>query len=129
MTLARRRLRRRAIVPILASMSEGDSRKPDPVDDLRKGFGLLFRAAKTTLEKLPTGQIEEAVLTGAREVGRALENVTQSVEEQFLGKHAKTDAPAEAKAEEPPKAEAPGEPKPDGDASGAPDDETKTRIG
>jgi hypothetical protein len=63
-----------------------DSDKPNPIDDLRKGLGLLFRAAKTTIDKLPTGQIEEAVITGAREVGRALENVTHSVEEQFLRK-------------------------------------------
>jgi hypothetical protein len=63
-----------------------DSDKPNPIDDLRKGLGLLFRAAKTTLDKLPTGQIEEAVITGAKEVGRALENVTHTVEEQFLRK-------------------------------------------
>src|ERR1700689_4849267 len=80
-------------------MGEGDSGKPNPIEDLRKGFGLLFRAAKTTLEKLPTDQIEEAVLTGAKEVGRALENVQHTVEEQFLGK-----SPAPKK-EEPPTAE------------------------
>jgi hypothetical protein len=109
-------------------MSEGDPEKPNPIDDLRKGFGLLFRAAKTTLEKLPTDQIEEAVLTGAKEVGRALENVQHSVEEQFLGKSA---AP---KKEEPP----PAEPAKDGtepakgeSATSAekPEDATKTRIG
>ncbi len=107
-------------------MSEGDPEKPNPIDDLRKGFGLLFRAAKTTLEKLPTDQIEEAVLTGAKEVGRALENVQHSVEEQFLGKS------ATAKKEEP----APTEPAKDGEikaetatSAEKQDDETKTRIG
>ncbi len=63
-----------------------DSDKPNPIDDLRKGLGLLFRAAKTTIDKLPTGQIEEAVISGAKEVGRAVENVAHTVEEQFLRK-------------------------------------------
>ncbi len=60
--------------------------KPDALDDLRKGLGLLFRAAKTTIEKLPTGEIEEAVLSGAKEVGRAIENVAHTVEQQVLRK-------------------------------------------
>jgi hypothetical protein len=110
-------------------MSEGDPEKPNPIDDLRKGFGLLFRAAKTTLEKLPTDQIEEAVLTGAKEVGRALENVQHSVEEQFLGKSpgkkeepSSTAEPAKDEAGAAPKAEAP-------PSEGEAKDETKTRIG
>jgi hypothetical protein len=61
-----------------------DQKPPNAIEDLRKGLGLLFRAAKTTLEKLPTGEIESAVISGAKEVGRAVENVTRSVEEQFL---------------------------------------------
>jgi hypothetical protein len=60
--------------------------KPNPIEDIRQGLGLLFRAAKTTLEKSPTGEIEEAVNSGAKEVGRAIENVTQAVEEQILRK-------------------------------------------
>jgi hypothetical protein len=60
--------------------------KPNPLDDLRKGLGLLFRAAKTTIEKLPTGELEEAVLSGAKEVGRAIENVAHTVEQQVLRK-------------------------------------------
>jgi hypothetical protein len=108
-------------------MSEDDPEKPNPIDDLRKGFGLLFRAAKTTLEKLPTDQIEEAVLTGAKEVGRALENVQHSVEEQFLGK---SGAPRK---DEPPAPAAPakdGEPEADHATSAdKPADATKTRIG
>ncbi|HEY2515565.1 MAG TPA: hypothetical protein VGI39_32075 [Polyangiaceae bacterium] len=63
-----------------------DDPKPNPFQDLRQGLGLLFRAAKTTLEKLPTGELEEAVKTGAKEVTRALENVTHAVEEQILRK-------------------------------------------
>jgi hypothetical protein len=53
--------------------------KPSALQDLTKGLGLLFRAAKTTLQKLPTGELEEAVITSAKEVGRAIENVTQTV--------------------------------------------------
>jgi hypothetical protein len=60
--------------------------KPDPLQDVRKGLGLLFRAAKTTVEKLPTKDIEEVVVTSAREVGRALENVGRSIEREVFGK-------------------------------------------
>ncbi|MGO8991882.1 MAG: hypothetical protein ACLQVI_01040 [Polyangiaceae bacterium] len=63
-----------------------DDEKPNPLEDLRKGLGLLFRAAKTTIEKLPTGELEEAVVTGAKEVGRAIENVAHTVEQQVLRK-------------------------------------------
>lgn len=63
-----------------------DDPKPNPFQDLRQGLGLLFRAAKTTLERLPTGELEEAVKTGAKEVTRAIENVTHAVEEQILRK-------------------------------------------
>lgn len=71
-----------------------DEKKPDPVDDLKKGLGLLFRAAKTAVDELQTGKLEEAVKTGAREVGRAIENVTSTIDEQiFHGKaRAKTEA-------------------------------------
>jgi hypothetical protein len=62
------------------------SPKPDPLQDVRKGLGLLFRAAKTTVGKLPTKDIEEVVVTSAREVGRALENVGRSLEREVFGK-------------------------------------------
>jgi hypothetical protein len=58
--------------------------KPDPIEDVRKGLGLLFRAAKSTLDQLPTRQIEEAVVTGAREVSRAIENVTGAIDKQLF---------------------------------------------
>jgi hypothetical protein len=59
-----------------------DDDKNDPIEDVRKGLGLLFRAARSTVEKIPTKDIEQAVVTGAREVGRALENVAKSVERE-----------------------------------------------
>jgi hypothetical protein len=74
-----------------------DDEKPNPLEDLRKGLGLLIRAAKTTIEKIPTGELEEAVMSGAKEVGRAIENVAHTVEKQVLRKpsvRAPTDAPS-----------------------------------
>jgi hypothetical protein len=60
--------------------------KPNPFDDVRRGLGLLFRAAKTTVEKLPRKDLEEVVVTSAREVGRALENVGRTIEREVFGK-------------------------------------------
>ena len=104
-----------------------DSDKPSPIEDLRKGLGLLFRAAKTTLEQIPTGELEKAVVSSAKEVGRAIENVTNTVEKQIFRKsgseapHAQKDAPAapegsdvkgaDAKADESSEPPKPGDPK------------------
>jgi hypothetical protein len=81
-----------------------DDEKPNPIEDLRKGLGLLFRAAKTTIEKLPKGELEDAVVSGAKEVGRALENVAQAVEHQVLRKPAvrtrESDQPPDAPSKE-----------------------------
>jgi hypothetical protein len=63
--------------------------KPNPLDDLRKGLGLLFRAARTTVEKLPTKDIEEVAVTTAKEVGRAIENVGRTIEREVFGGGAK----------------------------------------
>lgn len=52
-----------------------DQNKPDPIEDVRAGFGLLLRAAKTAVARLETTRIEDAV----KEVGRAIENVADSV--------------------------------------------------
>jgi hypothetical protein len=68
--------------------------KPSALDDVRKGLGLLFRAAKTTVEKLPTKDLEEVVVTSAREVGRAIESVGKTIEREVFGK--KGDRPGEA---------------------------------
>ena len=63
-----------------------DDDKPNPVSDVIKGLGLLFRAAKTTVERLPKKNLEEEVTTSAREVGRALENVAATVEREVFGR-------------------------------------------
>lgn len=93
-----------------------DDDKPNPLDDVRKGLGLLFRAAKTAAKKLPTKNIEEVVITGAREVGRAVENVASTIEKQVFKKDegAKPeDAPAASdKGEEAPASDDKKEPPP-----------------
>jgi hypothetical protein len=70
--------------------------KPSALDDVRKGLGLLIRAARTTVEKLPTKDLEEAVVTSAREVGRAIENVGKTIEREVFGKKS-GDAPSPPK--------------------------------
>jgi len=104
----------------MANDDPSGNEKPNPLDDLRKGLGLLFRAAKTTIEKLPTGELEEAVLSGAKEVGRAIENVAHTVEQQVLRKPSvrapseapKADSSTEAKPTEPGKPTNTGDPHP-----------------
>jgi hypothetical protein len=59
----------------------------NPLTDVRKGLGLLFRAARTAARKLPTKDLEEAVVTSAREVGRAIENVATTIEREVFGKN------------------------------------------
>jgi hypothetical protein len=54
--------------------------KPKPVDDLKQGLNLLFRAAKGAVEKLPTDKIEAAVKDGAKEVGKAFEQVGNEID-------------------------------------------------
>jgi len=86
--------------------------KPTPLRDVRKGLGLLFRAAKTAVEKLPKRGVEEVVVTSAREVGRAFENVASTIEREVRGKLERFERPArqdgepkepEARKDEPPK--------------------------
>jgi hypothetical protein len=74
----------------IAPMSDD---RPNPLTDVRKGLGLLFRAARTTISRLPKGDLEEAVVTSAREVGRAIENVATTLEREVLGKIGLSDSP------------------------------------
>jgi hypothetical protein len=62
-------------------MSDDD---PNPFVDVAKGLGLLFRAARTAAKKLPSKELEEVVLTSAKEVGRALENVAATIEREVF---------------------------------------------
>jgi hypothetical protein len=57
--------------------------KPKPVDDLKQGLNLLFRAAKGAVDKIPTDKIEGAIKDGAKEVGKAFETVANEVDKVF----------------------------------------------
>jgi|HubBroStandDraft_6_1064221.scaffolds.fasta_scaffold139628_2 hypothetical protein len=65
-----------------ASMSD----EPNPLNDVRRGLGLLLRAARTAARKLPTTDLEDVVTTSAREVGRAIENVAVKIEREVFGR-------------------------------------------
>ncbi|MBS2013013.1 MAG: hypothetical protein JST00_09010 [Deltaproteobacteria bacterium] len=58
--------------------------KPKPIDDLKQGLGLLFRAAKGAVEKIPTEKIEDAVKDGAKEVTKAVEAVASEVDKVIV---------------------------------------------
>jgi len=57
--------------------------KPKPVDDLKQGLNLLFRAAKGAVDKIPTDKIEGVLKDGAKEVGKAFETVANEVDKVF----------------------------------------------
>jgi hypothetical protein len=81
-------------------MAMGDER-PNPLVDVAKGLGLLFRAARTVVGKIPTNGLEDAVVTSAKEVGRALENVATTLEREVWGKKSPpSETPAAKPAEE-----------------------------
>ena len=76
--------------------------KPTPLEDVRKGLGLLFRAAKAAVQKLEArGGVEDVVVTSAREVGRAIENVASAIEREVLGRKGERDAPRADRPAEP----------------------------
>jgi hypothetical protein len=91
--------------------------KPNPLADAVKGLGLLFRAAKTTVEKLPKKDLEEMLVTSAREVGRAFENVATTVEREVFG-HRAGSKPGERERD---RAKGPEKPSPDPGAPGEDD--------
>jgi len=80
--------------------------RPNPLTDVRKGLGLLFRAARTAVSRLPKGDLEDAVVTSAREVGRAIENVATTLEREVLGKIGRSESkPKDGDSPAPPGAE------------------------
>jgi len=77
--------------------------KSDPVDDLKQGLGLLFRAAKGAVEKLPTDKVEDVAKDAAKEVARAFETIGQEVEKVIApNKKSSQPPPADATAQQPP---------------------------
>jgi hypothetical protein len=115
--------------------------KPKPVDDLKEGLNLLFRAAKGAVEKLPTNKIEDVAKDAVKEVGRAFESIGTELDKAFGKSGPGIDSPAnppnppagaggpppapppEAKADEPPK------PDPNYDDGYAPEPPKGPRIG
>jgi hypothetical protein len=84
--------------------------KSDPVDDLKQGLGLLFRAAKGAVEKLPTDKVEDVAKDAAKEVARAFETIGHEVEKVISpgAKKGSQPPPADANAKTDPKAPATG---------------------
>lgn len=94
-----------------------DKPKAEPLDDLKQGLGLLFRAAKGAVEKIPTEKVEDVAKDAAKEMARAFETIGHEVERVISPNkksskppppEAKTDAGAgastgEEKPPEPPK--------------------------
>ena len=77
-------------------MSDPQDPKSTPGQDVKKAFGLLYRAARTAVDQLPTKKFEEAVTMGAKEVGRAIENVANTIEKDIFKSGAKTEPPPPA---------------------------------
>ena len=68
--------------------------KSDPVDDLKQGLGLLYRAAKGAVEKLPTDKVEDVAKDAAKEVARAFETIGQEVEKVITPNKKSSQPPA-----------------------------------
>lgn len=104
--------------------------KPKPLDDLKNGLGLLFRAAKgaveTVADKVPTDKIENAATDAVKEVGRAMETVGAEIE-KAIGS-----VTGSKPAEPPPEAQPPAAPPPPQepyDDAYAPDPPKGPRVG
>jgi hypothetical protein len=68
---------------MIRSMSD-ESKKPDPVEDLKAGLGLLFRAARGAVDKVPTDKLEALVKEGAKQVGEAFHKVPKDEFEKVV---------------------------------------------
>ena len=60
-----------------------DDEKPKPLDDLKQGLGLLFRAAKGAAEKLPVDKVEGVAKDAAKEMGRAVETIGDELDKLY----------------------------------------------
>ena len=74
--------------------------------DLKEGLGLLFRAAKTAVERFPTEKFEDVAKDAVREVGRAFETLGNEIE-KVVGKAAGLPDPPHMQPEQPPSTDAP----------------------
>jgi hypothetical protein len=99
--------------------------KPKPVDDLKAGLGLLFRAAKGAVDRLPTDKLEDVVKDGAKEVGRAFETVAHELDKAFSRATGSAAPPRAAEPPEPTTAEGIAQAKEQHDADEASQDAKK----
>lgn len=72
--------------------------KHKPIDDLKQGLNLLFRAAKGAVDQLPTDKLEGALKDGVKEVGKAFESVANEVDKVFHKDKGGTPPPATSQA-------------------------------
>lgn len=70
--------------------------KPKPVDDLKEGLGLLFRAAKGAVQSLPTDKVEKVATEAVGEVNRAFESLGNELQKVIGGKSAPSQPPPAA---------------------------------
>ncbi len=107
------------------------SDKPKPVDDLKEGLGLIFRAAKGAVERLPTDKLEDVAKDAVKEVGRAFESLGSEIEKVVEKVSGSTAPPAqqEKQAESAPATEAKKEDEPRYDDGYAPEPPKGPRIG
>jgi hypothetical protein len=112
--------------------------KPKPVDDLKEGLGLLFRAAKGVVEKLPTDKLEDVAKDAVKEVTRAFESLGTELEKVVGGHHARDVSrpadpaqpqPTAEKKEEEESSDAPPKDPPKYDDGYAPDPPKGPRVG
>lgn len=71
-----------------------EEKKPHPLEDVRQGLGLLFRAAKTAVESLPTKDLEKSVTEGMTEFGKVVERVVEAIGKEVQSKTAAKSPPA-----------------------------------
>ena len=81
--------------------------KPRPMDDVKEGLGLLLRAAKTAAKGIPTDNVENIVVEGAKEVGRAFETVASTIDDMWNKATGSSPPPADAPPADAPPADAP----------------------
>jgi hypothetical protein len=110
------------MVRIIRPMSDDQQKPPShrdpsgkPIDDLKEGLGLLFRAAKGAAQKLPTDKVEDVAKDAVKEVGRAFETLGNEIDKVWnraTGSHGQPGHPGQP----PP----PAGPKPEEGKEGAP---------
>jgi hypothetical protein len=83
-----------------------DEPKPKPIEDLKEGLNLLFRAAKGAVEKIDTHKVEDVAKDAAKEMTRAFDTIGNEIDRVWnkaTGKPGsavtKADAPKEEKEE------------------------------